>query len=74
MNAYVYLLHVSIPDSDILLDKINELGYTARHVVMGDTFQVYKVEMDSEDLMILKLTVPSLEIDNLDKENHGTGS
>jgi len=72
MNAYVYFLHVNISDGDILLDKIDELGYKARHVARGDTFQVYKVEMASEDLIILKLTVPSLEIDNLDKENNGT--
>jgi len=65
MKAYVYYLHVDISDSHILLDKINELGYEARHVVVGDNFQVYKVEMDSEDLVVLKLTVPSLEIDNL---------
>jgi hypothetical protein len=63
MKAYVYYLHVDISDAHVLLDKINELGCKAHHVVVGDTFQVYRVEMDSEDLTLLRLTIPSLEID-----------
>lgn len=63
MKSYIYYPHPNIFDRDILLDKINELGHTAQHIICGDTFQVYMVEIDSEDLMLLKLTIPSLEID-----------
>lgn len=70
MKAYVYFLHINISDGDILLDKIDELGYKAQHVARGDNFQVYKVEMAPEDLTVLRLTVPSLEIDNLEKDDN----
>jgi hypothetical protein len=61
MKAYIYL-HVSLDDRYILLEKINELGYKADNYIKGDTFQVYLVEMSLNDLVMLKLSIPSLEI------------
>jgi len=62
MRAYVYL-HAASIDNDSLNEKIVELGYAARSCIVGDTFVVYVVEMDIDDLVILKLCIPSLEID-----------
>jgi hypothetical protein len=67
MKAYVYL-HVSVVDNNTLLEKINELGYKANYCIRGDTYQVYYVEMDVEDLLVLRLCIPSLEVDIRDNE------
>jgi len=68
MKAVVYM-QVDDLSNSLLLDKIIELGYVAMHVWVGDTFQVYQVEMTSEDLMVLRLSVPFLQIDGLKGEN-----
>jgi len=67
MKAFIYYIHVELSAADILLDKIDELGYKATHVMRNNTLQVYRVEMDIEDLTILMLTVPLLEIDILEE-------
>jgi len=68
MKAVVYM-QVDDLSNSLLLDKIIELGYVAMHVWVGDTFQVYQVEMTSEDLMVLRLSVPFFQIDGLKGEN-----
>lgn len=67
MKAYVYL-HAEFSHRDDLVDKIIELGYTAKSCIRGDAYVVYQVEMDLEDLVILKLCIPSLEVDIRENE------
>jgi len=74
MKSIVYM-QVDDEDSFDLLDKITELGYEkiSRHVstrsLGGHGFQIYCVEMTEEDLVLLRLAVPFIQID---KHTYGT--
>lgn len=70
MKSIVYM-QVDDESSSDLLDKITELGYekTSRHVWGGHGFQIYRVEMTEEDLVLLRLAVPFIQID---KHTYGT--
>lgn len=64
MKSYVYL-QVDDLSNDILLDKITELGYIAVGVHRSNSIHIYMVEMNTEDLVMLKLTVPLVEINDI---------
>jgi len=64
MRSYVYL-QVDDLSNDTLLDKIAELGYIAVGIHRSDSVHVYMVEMNIEDLVILKLTVPLVEVHDI---------
>jgi hypothetical protein len=49
-----------------LVEKIIELGYTATHIFRDKNIQVYQVDMLPEDLVMLKMTVPSVSVNTKD--------
>lgn len=64
MKAVVYM-QVDDTNNSQLLDKINELGCSATHMLVVTGFMVYQVEMTQEELIVLKLSVPFLQVDGL---------
>lgn len=46
----------------VFLEKIIDLGYEPIHVFRSAILQVYRVDMTEEDLTMLKISVPYIEI------------
>jgi hypothetical protein len=68
MKAVVHIV-VGEDSNSLLLDKVAELGYVTTHVWTSPTFQVYQINMTEEDLIMLRLMVPTLEVTVVDEND-----
>jgi len=64
MKAIVHML-VTKDTESLLVEKIIELGYIPKHVWRGEHYQVYMTEMPREDFLMLKLSIPFIEVDEI---------
>lgn len=65
MKAVAWII-VTEENESALVEKIEELGYKATHIFRDKHIQVYQVDMLPEDLVMLKMTVPSVSVNAKD--------